>query len=131
MTLGKATAALIKLNACAWVLIGLTVSASAFDPYGKWMRPSTGAVVNFYNCGGKLCGKIVAVKAASSAKEVGTVIVSGAVKTGDNEWKGSLLDTDNGKTYTGVITLLGADGLNLKGCALGILCQGETWQRVK
>ena len=131
MTFGKTTAPLTKSTACVLFLIGLTASASAIDPYGKWMRPSTGAVVNFYNCGGKLCGKIVAVKAASSAKEVGTVIVSGAVKTGDNEWKGSLLDTDNGKTYTGVITLVGADGLNLKGCALGIICEGETWSRVK
>ena len=105
--------------------------AVAAQPYGKWMRPSTGAVVDFYNCGGKLCGKIVAVKDASRAKEVGTVIVNGAVKTGGEEWKGSLLDTDNGKTYTGVITLVGADGLNLKGCALGIICEGEIWRRVK
>jgi uncharacterized protein (DUF2147 family) len=105
--------------------------ALAAEPFGKWVRPSTGATVDFYNCGGKLCGKIVAVKDTSRAKEVGTVIVSGAVKTGDNEWKGSLLDTDNGKTYTGVITLVGADGLNLKGCALGIICEGETWRKVK
>jgi uncharacterized protein (DUF2147 family) len=105
--------------------------ALAAEPFGKWVRPSTGAQVNFYDCGGKLCAKIVAVKAASSAKEVGTVIVNGAVKTGDNEWKGNLLDTENGKTYSGVITLVGADGLNLKGCALGIICEGETWRRVK
>lgn len=105
--------------------------ALAAEPFGKWVRPSTGATVDFYNCGGKLCGKIVAVKDASRAKEVGTVIVNGAVKTGDDEWKGSLLDTDNGKTYTGVITLVGADGLNLKGCALGIICEGKTWRKVK
>jgi uncharacterized protein (DUF2147 family) len=24
-----------------------------------------------------------------------------------------------------------AAGLNLKGCALGFICKGETWQRVK
>jgi len=119
----------LVLAAFAAVLI--ISPALAAEPFGKWMRPSTRAVVSFYNCGGKLCGKIVAVKVASSAKKVGTVIVKGAVKTGDNEWKGSLLDTDNGKTYTGVITLLGADSLNLKGCALGIICEGETWSRVK
>jgi uncharacterized protein (DUF2147 family) len=28
----------------------------ADDPFGTWMRPSTGTQVNFYNCGGKLCG---------------------------------------------------------------------------
>lgn len=119
----------LTLTTLAAVLI--ISPALAAEPFGKWMRPSTGAVVDFYNCGGKLCGKVVAVKDASRAKEVGTVIVKGAIKTGDNEWKGSLLDTDNGKTYTGVITLVGADGLNLKGCALGIICEGETWRKVK
>ncbi len=103
--------------------------ALAAEPYGKWVRPSNGAQVAFYDCGGKLCGKVTD-KGASSAK-VGTVIVSGAVKSGDNEWKGNLLNPDDGKTYSGVITLVGAEGLNLKGCALGIFCQGETWRRVK
>jgi uncharacterized protein (DUF2147 family) len=113
------------------VVAALFVSpALAADPYGKWVRPSTGTQVNFYNCGGKLCGKIVGVMDTSRAKEIGTVILNGAVKSGDNEWKGSLLDTDNGKTYAGVVTMEGADGLNLKGCALGFICQGETWRRV-
>jgi len=104
-------------------------SALAAEPYGTWVRPSNGAQVTFYDCGGRLCGK-VASKGASSAK-VGTVIVSGAVKSSADEWKGHLLDPDDGKTYSGVITLVGADGLNLKGCALGVFCEGETWHRVK
>ena len=109
---------------------GLILSpALAAEPFGKWVRPSNGAEVTFYSCGGKLCGK-VASRVASSAK-VGTIIVSGAVKSGANEWKGNLLNPDDGKTYSGVITLVGADGLNLKGCALGIFCEGETWRRVK
>ena len=103
--------------------------ASAAEPYGEWLRPSNGARVNFYNCGGKLCGKVVG-KGSSSAK-IGTVILSGAAKSGDNEWRGSLLNPDDGKTYKGVITLVGDDGLNLKGCALGLFCEGETWRRVK
>ena len=103
--------------------------ALATEPYGTWMRPSNGAEVSFFNCGGKLCGKVTG-KGTSSAK-IGTMIVSGAAKTGANEWKGSLLNPDDGKTYKGVITLVGEDGLNLKGCALGIICQGETWRRAK
>ena len=109
---------------------GLILSpAMAAEPFGKWVRPSNGAELTFYDCAGKLCGK-VASKGASNAR-VGTVIVSGAVKSGTNEWKGNLLNPDDGKSYSGVITLVGADGLNLKGCALGIFCQGETWRRVK
>lgn len=103
--------------------------AMAAEPYGKWLRPSNGAQVNFYDCGGKLCGKVVD-KGRSNAT-VGTVILAGATKSGESEWKGSLLNPDDGKTYSGVITLVGDDGLNLKGCALGIFCEGETWRRVK
>ena len=107
----------------------LLTPAMAAEPYGKWVRPSNGAEVNFFDCGGKLCGKVVS-KGSSSAK-VGTMIVGGATKVGANEWKGNLLNPEDGKTYSGVITMVGANGLNLKGCALGVFCQGETWRRVQ
>jgi uncharacterized protein (DUF2147 family) len=103
----------------------------ADDPFGTWMRPSTGTQVNFYNCGGKLCGKIVAVKDQSRKAEIGTMIMNGAARTSDNEWRGDVLNTEDGKTYSGVVTLEGPSALNLKGCALGFICKGETWQRVK
>jgi uncharacterized protein (DUF2147 family) len=110
---------------------GFTVSARAEDPYGTWLRPSTGTQVNFYNCGGKLCAKIVAVKDQSRKGEIGTVIMNGAGKSSDNEWRGDLLNTEDGKTYSGVVTLEGPNALNLKGCVAAIFCKGETWQRVK
>jgi len=113
-------------------LVGVFLGdARAEDPYGTWMRPSTGTQVNFYNCGGKLCGKIVAVKDQSRKGEIGTMIMNGAAKTSDNEWRGDVLNTEDGKTYSGVVTLEGPNALNLKGCALGFICKGETWQRVK
>ena len=96
----------------------------------RHVRAAVDAQVKFYDCGGKLCGKVVNVKDASRAKEVGTVILNGAAKSGDNQWKGSLLDTDNGKTYSGVVTLESPDALNLKGC-VAMICQGETWRRVQ
>ena len=110
---------------------GFVGSSRADDPFGTWMRPSTGTQVNFYNCGGKLCGKIVAVKDQSRKGEIGTMIMNGAAKTSDNEWRGDVLNTEDGKTYSGVVTLEGPNALNLKGCALGFICKGETWQRVK
>jgi uncharacterized protein (DUF2147 family) len=110
---------------------GLTVSARADEPYGTWLRPSTGTQVNFYNCGGKLCAKIVAVKDQSRKGEIGTLIMNGAGKSSDNEWRGDLLNTEDGKTYSGVVTLEGPNALNLKGCVAAIFCKGETWQRVE
>jgi uncharacterized protein (DUF2147 family) len=109
---------------------GLAGQASAAEPYGVWLRPSTGTQVHFYDCGGKLCGKIVAVKDQKRKSEIGTVIMKGAAKTGDNKWEGDLLDVDSGKIYSGVVRLEGPSALNLKGCFL-VICKGETWRKVK
>ena len=104
-----------------------TGAAFAADPYGNWTRPSTGTQVSFYNCGGKLCGKIIGVKDQARKNTIGTVIMKGAAKSGDNTWKGDLLDVESGKTYSGVVTLEGANALNLKGCVAAVICRGETW----
>ena len=106
--------------------------ANAADPYGQWVRPSTGTQINFYSCGGKLCAKIVAVKDEARKSTIGTVIVKGMSKSGDNKWEGDLLNTEDGKIYSGVATLEGPTALNLKGCAVGgLICRGETWAKVK
>ena len=131
MRQGQLVSSLVFGVAAALFFVGLTSVANAFDPYGIWIRPSTGSQVSFYDCGGKLCAKIIAVKNPNRQSEVGTIIMKGAIKAGDNEWKGDLLNTEDGKTYAGVVTLQGPNALNLKGCALGIICQGETWTRVK
>jgi uncharacterized protein (DUF2147 family) len=112
-------------------LMSLAGIASAAEPYGVWLRPSTGTQVNFYDCGGKLCARIVAVKDQSRKSEVGTVIMKGAAKSGDNRWEGDLLDAESGKVYSGVVTLESATALNLKGCVAMVLCRGETWTKVR
>lgn len=123
LSIGLVTAAALAL---------VSGSAAASEPFGTFVRPSTGTQVNFYNCGGNLCGKIVGVKDPSKKSTVGTVILTGAAKSGANTWKGSLLNTEDGQTYTGNVTLENANALRLEGCALlGLACKGETWTRVK
>jgi uncharacterized protein (DUF2147 family) len=114
----------------AATVLATAATAYAADPFGTWTRPSTGTQVSFYDCGGKLCGKVVAVKDQSKKDTVGKVIMNGAVKSSDTVWKGDLLNLEDGKTYSGVVTLEGPKALNLKGCALGgLICKGETWTR--
>lgn len=120
-------AAGIVLTGC----VVLSGAAFAADPHGTWLRPSTGTQVNFYACGAKLCAKITAVKDQARKNEVGTVIMKGAAKSGEDTWKGDLLDVESGKIYSGVVTMESASALNLKGCVAMVLCRGETWQRVK
>lgn len=120
---------LVTAITCASMFGALSGIANAAEPFGNWTRPSTGTQVSFYNCGGKLCGKIIAVKDQARKSTVGTVIMKGAAKASDNTWKGDLLDVDSGKTYSGVVTLQSASALKLEGCVAAVFCRGETWTR--
>ena len=123
-----------RLHVAIWpvavsALLLTATAAMAGDATGNWVRPSTGTVIKTYNCGSNLCAKIISVKDKSKQGTVGTVILSGASKISDNQWEGDLLNTEDGQTYSGKITLSGG-GLTLKGCVLGgIICKGETWSR--
>jgi uncharacterized protein (DUF2147 family) len=85
MTTNRCSSLLTRSAALTLFVISLPGNASAFDPYGIWMRPSTGTQVSFYDCGGKLCAKIVAVKDESRRSKIGTVIITGATKSADNQ----------------------------------------------
>ena len=108
----------------------ILVDAADAAALGKFTRPSTGTTVDFYDCGGNLCGKIIAVTNASKQSTVGKLIVNGAKPAGAGIWKGDLFDPDSGKTYNGTITLAG-DGLKLEGCVTAVLCSSEVWRREK
>jgi uncharacterized protein (DUF2147 family) len=121
----------MTILAAACAMIGFAGAADAAEPYGVWLRPSTGSQVRFYDCGGKLCAKVVAVKEAARKGEVGKSILHGAVKSGENTWKGDLTDAGTGKVYAGTVTLQGTGALSLQGCIGGFLCESETWTKVK
>lgn len=112
-------------------LLAIAGPTFAAEPFGTFKRPSTGTEVEFYDCGGKLCAKIVKVTDATKQSTVGTVIMGGAAKDGDAIWKGDLLNTEDGKTYSGVVTLVDDSHVTLEGCGLwGLVCKGETWVKV-
>lgn len=84
----------------------------------------------FYDCGGNLCGKIVAVTNEANKSTVGKLIVDGAKPSGEGAWKGNIFEPETGKTYKGTMTLAG-DGLKLQGCVMKVICSGEVWKRAK
>lgn len=123
-----------------------TTSASAQkaeDAVGVWLNPDNGSNIEFYKCGDGVCGKIVKVtdgqktddKNPDAAKKnrpiVGLVIMQGAKKTGDNKWAGTLYNRENGKSYSGTVTVKSKNALDLSGCVAAILCKTVTWTRVK
>lgn len=54
------------------------------------------------------------------------------VKATTNPWyyEGEVYNPADGSTYSGAITVTGADAMVLKGCAFIVLCKEETWTRV-
>lgn len=97
---------------------------------GKFTRPGSDTTVEFYDCGGNLCGKIVSVDDKSDTTTIGKHILEDAKPMGNGTWKGELIDVESGKRYAGTITLRDS-GLRLEGCVMVVLCSSETWQRAQ
>jgi uncharacterized protein (DUF2147 family) len=96
--------------------------------HGVWARDGgANEQLEFFDCAGKLCAKgILPMLDGSPAP----LILRSAVKTAPNHWKGELFNPENGKLYSGEITLDNPNQLTLTGCLIAFLCQSETWTRV-
>lgn len=96
----------------------------AADPYGLWNRPN-GSVAKVWNCGGKMCGKVVA------GTKAGFVMFTGINQVSTTVWKGKMKHPKMGKlfTFNGTVTLSG-NRLLVKGCMIGgMMCDAETWTK--
>ena len=134
------------------IILGAAAPAFAGDPVGKWLTKDGKATVAIARCSDALCGTIVALKepndpATGKPKTdvnnpearkrgrpmIGVQIVFDMKPNGKPDaWDGQVYNAEDGKTYTGSITLTGANTLDLKGCALGgLVCKTQTWTRTK
>lgn len=132
--------------ACAVSLVIASPAATAQtaeDAFGTWRHPENGSHINVYKCGSGLCAKVVKVADPSrtdvnnpdpklrSRPVVGIHLMNGAKKTDGNSWAGQLYNSQDGKTYSGSITVIDKSHLKLEGCVLGgLICQGPVWTRV-
>ena len=129
----------------AFVLAAAPAAAqSADDAFGLWLNPENGSNVEFYKCGGDgLCARIAKVAdgqqtddknpdpARRSQPIVGLVIMENAKKSGASKWAGTLYNRENGKSYSGTVTVKGRDAVDLSGCVAAVLCRTVTWTRIK
>lgn len=133
----------------AVVLLATTIAAvlggspARADPTGTWLTQSGETRVKIAPCGAASCGTVVWRKAPGTdtknpdpAKRsrpiVGVQMFSGVKKTGDNEWTGQLYNFEDGKTYTGKLSMQGSDSMKLSGCVLGgLVCRSQVWTRVQ
>jgi uncharacterized protein (DUF2147 family) len=121
-----------KLSAFILAAAVLAVSgagALAGDAKGVWLRSDGKTKVRFSPCGGGLCGVVVWLRDKGSPAHVGQRVFYDMKAAGEDEWRGAAFNPEDGKTYSGKMSLAGAT-LTTAGCALGgLICKSFTWSR--
>jgi uncharacterized protein (DUF2147 family) len=134
-----------------FTLLGFSLalgSAQAAEPAGVWSTPDAKSRVQISSCGDALCGKIVSLKEPTTPDGkpkldihnqdagqrtrplVGLSLLSGMKPDGE-QWKGSIYNPEDGKTYTAKMRLDGDNRLNVSGCVAAVFCKTQNWTRVK
>jgi uncharacterized protein (DUF2147 family) len=140
-----------KITLAVMGLLLFTSPALAASPVGVWVTKGGKSHVQIYNCGTKLCGKIIWLKvpknpdgtdkvdkknpdqAKRSQKIVGLSILWGFKKDDDNEWSsGRIYNPQDGDVYKCNMELKDAQTLRVRGY-VGVSLFGKTqiWKRVR
>lgn len=131
------------------VLAALSSPALAADPRGVWLTEDKDAALTITTCGGQLCGRIIWLENATDrsgslrrdqhnpdpAKRTqricGLVVIRDLKPSGPNTWDGNVYNPQDGKTYSGNITVLSDQALKLRAyIGLPIFGRSQTWTRV-
>jgi len=131
------------------VLAAMSTTAFAADPQGAWLTADKDAALTISNCGGQLCGRITWLENATdrsgsrrldqnnpdpgkrTQRICGLVVISGLQPSGPNTWDGYVYNPQDGKTYSGNITVLSDNALRLRAyIGLPIFGKSQTWTRV-
>ena len=119
-----------KLAALA--ALGLLANASAAmaqEVVGTWERDTGASRVRFSKCGDALCGSLSWLKDTNGPAKVGQRIFYDMKPNGANKWSGSAFNPEDGKTYSGTMTLSG-NTLTTAGCVMGgLICRSVKWNR--
>jgi uncharacterized protein (DUF2147 family) len=120
-----------------------TALSAETTPVGVWRDNEKGSVIQIYECGDLLCAKVVkpyqaGAKDANNPNPAlrgrpitGLTFMNGAKKSGTNVWKGKLYNAEDGKNYSGSMTLVSNSELQMQGCAFSVFCQTRVFSRVR
>lgn len=110
--------------------LALVTHAGAAEINGTWLRDTGASQVKFAPCGGAICGNLVWLKpGVETTAKVGQRIFFDMKSSGPGSWTGSAFNPEDGKTYTGKMSLSG-NTLTTSGCVMGgMICKSTTWTR--
>lgn len=142
----------LKRRTCFFPIIALAVGicghgAMAADAKGIWRLQDGRVTVKVGSCGTNLCGFVTALSepldkqgkpkvdhenpnpALRSRPVVGLQILSGMKPDGENRWRGTIYNADDGRTYSSYMRLKENGLMQVKGC-VGPFCKTMNFQRV-
>jgi uncharacterized protein (DUF2147 family) len=113
------------------VLAISSTAALAGGVVGEWARDDGKAKVRFAPCGGAVCGSITWLKERNGPAKIGQQVFFDMKPNGDDSWAGTAFNPDDGKTYTGKMTMTG-NHLVTAGCVFGgLICKSVAWTRAQ
>ena len=119
-------------------LLGLAIlmvsasAAMAADAAGEWLRDDGAAKIRFSACGGDaLCGFLAWKRDPKGTGKIGEQVFFDMKPNGPDAWAGTAFNPEDGKRYTGKMTLSG-DHLTTAGCVFGgLICKSFGWTRAR
>lgn len=131
-------------------LVAGRAEAAKADIAGRWATQGFGSIVEFRPCAGApdtMCGRILWLWDATdpggrrrtdqhnpdrvlrSRSLIGVEVVHDLRETAPGVWtEGAVYNPDDGRTYTGAVKVRNGR-LELRGCALNVICQTQIWRR--
>lgn len=118
-----------RLLGFAALMLGQAGPALAQDVTGTWLRDTGASRVRFAKCGEAICGTIAWLKDPTGPAKLGQRIFYDMKPNGAGKWSGSAFNPEDGKTYSGTMSLSG-NTLTTSGCVLGgMICRSVKWSR--
>jgi len=118
-----------RSGCAALALLAGMATAAAQEVTGIWERETGASRVRFAKCGEALCGTISWLKDANGPAKLGQRIFYDMKPNGAGKWSGSAFNPEDGKTYSGTMSLSG-ETLTTAGCILGgMICRSVKWSR--
>ena len=114
----------------AALVAGLAPGAQAADEIlGNWQREDGTSRIRMAACGSAVCGVVTWLKNPNSPSKVGQRVFYDMKPSGDG-WSGQAFNPEDGKTYTGKVSVSGST-MTTAGCVFGgLICKSVTWTRM-
>lgn len=113
----------------AIILMTTGATAQAQNANGVWQRDDGRTRIRVAPCGPALCGTIVWLKDKNSPAKIGQRVIYDMKPDGANSWRGNAFNPEDGRKYSGKMSLAGTK-LTTSGCVLGgLICKSFGWRR--